>query len=80
MSEGGQQIMEISNFNEVAGCSWPDFREDAGNVEAAAAIEAARWGKTHSFIGNAKTFRGTSKWWHVAVSPIMGRAGCQRYH
>ena len=75
MSEGGQRVMEISDFNGVAGCPWPDFWQDAGNVEAKAAVEAARMGKAHSFIGKANTHRGTPKWWHVAVSPITGPDG-----
>jgi PAS domain S-box-containing protein len=75
MSEGGQRVMEISDFNGVAGCPWPDFWRDAGNVEAKAAVEAARMGKAHSFIGKADTYRGTPKWWHVAVSPITGPDG-----
>lgn len=72
MSEGGQRVMEISDFNAVAGCPWPDFWQDAGNTEAKAAIEAARKGEARSFIGKADTYRGTPKWWHVAVSPIAG--------
>ncbi|WP_258047667.1 PAS domain-containing protein [Sphingomonas citri] len=75
MSEGGQQVMEISDFNEVAGCPWPDFWQEAGNAEARAAIAAARQGEARSFISKADTYRGTPKWWHVAVSPIAGPDG-----
>ncbi|RSV13530.1 PAS domain S-box protein [Sphingomonas sp. ABOLG] len=75
MSEGGQRVMEISDFNDVAGCPWPDFWQDAGNAEAKAAVEAAGRGEAHSFIGKADTYQGTPKWWHVAVSPIAGPEG-----
>lgn len=75
MSEGGQRVMEVSDFNEVAGCPWPDFWQDAGNAEARAAVAAARQGEARSFIGKADTYRGTPKWWHVAVSPIVGPDG-----
>ncbi len=75
MSEGGQRVMEVSDFNEVAGCPWPDFWQDAGNAEAKAAISAARQGEARNFIGKADTYRGTPKWWHVAVSPIAGPDG-----
>lgn len=75
MSEGGQRVMEISDFNAVAGCPWPDFWQDAGNAEAKAAVEAAGKGEARSFIGKADTYRGTPKWWHVAVSPIAGQEG-----
>ncbi|MGR6328950.1 PAS domain-containing protein [Sphingomonas sp. XXL09] len=75
MSEGGQRVMEVSDFNEVAGCPWPDFWRDAGNAEAKAAVAAAKEGEARSFIGKADTYRGTPKWWHVAVSPIAGSDG-----
>lgn len=75
MSEGGQRVMEVSDFNAVAGCPWPDFWQGAGNAEAKAAVEAARKGSARNFIGKADTFGGTPKWWHVAVSPIAGPEG-----
>lgn len=75
MSEGGQRVMEVSDFNAVAGCPWPDFWQDAGNAEAKAAVEAARLGNARTFIGKADTFKGKPKWWHVAVSPIAGPDG-----
>lgn len=75
MSEGGQRVMEVSDFNTVAGCPWPDFWQGAANAEAVAAIGAARQGRAASFIGKADTFAGKSRWWHVAVSPINGPDG-----
>jgi len=75
MSEGGQRVMELSDFNAVAACPWPDFWQGAGNAEAVAALDAARQGTASSFIGQADTFLGTPKWWHVAVSPIAGPDG-----
>jgi len=75
MSEGGQRVMEVSDFNAIVGCPWPDFWQGAGNVEANAAIEAARQGRSARFIGKADTFAGTPRWWHVAVSPIFGSDG-----
>ncbi|MGP7795637.1 sensor histidine kinase [Sphingomonas sp. CLY1604] len=75
MSDGGLRVMELSDFNAVAGCPWPDFWRDAGNAEAETAIAAAREGSASTFIGMADTYKGTSKWWHVAVSPIRGPDG-----
>ena len=75
MSEGGQKVMEVSDFNQIAGCPWPDFWHEKGNYEARAAIKAARAGESRSFIGKAETFAGTPKWWHVAVSPVVGSDG-----
>ncbi|WP_122284110.1 PAS domain-containing protein [Pseudomonas syringae group genomosp. 3] len=75
MSEGGQRIMEVSDFNEIVGCPWPDFWQDRGNLDAIAAVEAARDGQNASFMGSAQTMAGTVKWWHVQVSPIFGKDG-----
>lgn len=75
MSEGGQAIMEVSDFNAIRGCPWPDFWQGAGNVAAKNAIAAARSGKTGRFQGNAPTLKGSSRWWDVQVTPIFGADG-----
>lgn len=75
MSEGGQQVMEVSDFNAIAGCHWPDFWVGRGHEEAVAALAAARTGQAQSFVGRASTMRGTPKWWHVALSPIRNPDG-----
>lgn len=75
MSEGGMKVMEISDFNDVKGCPWPDFWESDGNLEAQAAIASAQAGRSSHFISKADTFAGTSKWWDVSVSPILKADG-----
>lgn len=75
MSEGGMKVMEVGDFNAIAGCPWPDFWEGAGNVEAGAAIERARQGLPSRFTGSADTFAGNARAWDVAVSPIRGAEG-----
>ncbi|MGU3308838.1 PAS domain-containing protein [Pseudomonas sp. M5A4_2d] len=75
MSEGGQKIMEVSDFNSIRGCPWPDFWQDQGNLDAKAAVQAAQNGDSASFIGPAQTLAGNLKWWHVQVSPILDSDG-----
>ncbi|WP_256672815.1 PAS domain-containing protein [Pseudomonas sp. v388] len=75
MSEGGQRIMEVTDFDALRGCPWPDFWQDQGNIDARAAVEAAKAGRSASFMGTAQTMAGTVKWWHVQVSPILDKAG-----
>ncbi|XVJ47713.1 PAS domain-containing protein [Pseudomonas sp. UBT] len=75
MSEGGQKIMEVSDFNSIRGCPWPDFWQDQGNLDAKAAVQAAENGDSASFIGPAQTLAGNLKWWHVQVSPILDSDG-----
>lgn len=75
MSEGGQRIMEVTDFGAIRGCPWPDFWQDQGNIDARNAVQAARAGRSASFMGIAKTMAGTVKWWHVQVSPILDKTG-----
>ncbi len=75
MSEGGKAVMEVSDFNALRGCPWPDFWTDTGNADALAAIETARAGGMGHFQGMAETMAGTPKWWDVQVTPILGPDG-----
>jgi len=75
MSEGGLQVMEISDFNLVRGCPWPDFWQGQGHADAVAALAAAKAGGIGHFQGSADTYLGTRKWWDVQVTPILGVDG-----
>lgn len=75
MSEGGMRVMEIDDFNKVAGCPWPDFWQLEGNAAAKAAVAAARNGQSTRFTGYAETFKGNGRWWDVQVSPMYGADG-----
>lgn len=75
MSEGGKRVMEVSDFNAIAGCPWPSFWEGAGNHAAKKAIVAARSGSASSFQGYADTMKGNRRYWDVQVSPIVGADG-----
>ncbi len=75
MSEGGQQVMEVGDFNAIRGCPWPDFWHGQGNEDAKAAVAAAQAGGIGRFRGVADTMAGTTKWWDVRVTPILGANG-----
>ena len=75
MTEGGQRIMEVSDFGAIKGCPWPDFWQDKGNAEAKAAVAAALEGNTGHFQGFATTMAGTPKWWDVTVTLIRDADG-----
>ncbi|WP_025126367.1 PAS domain-containing sensor histidine kinase [Pseudomonas sp. PH1b] len=75
MSEGGLRVMEVSDFNAIAGCPWPEFWQDQGRLDAQAAIAAARAGQAARFQGAAQTLAGTCKWWDVQVTPMLDAAG-----
>lgn len=75
MSEGGQRVMEVDDFEALRGCPWPYFWQDQGNIDARAAIDAALQGKTSRFTGYANTAKGTRRFWDVKVSPILAEDG-----
>ncbi len=75
MSEGGQRVMEVGDFNAIRGCPWPDFWHGEGQDEAKAAVAAARAGGTGNFQGPADTMAGNPRWWDVRVTPISGPDG-----
>ena len=75
MSEGGMRVMEVSDFNAIRGCPWPNFWTGQGNTDAIAAVEAARAGGVGHFQGGADTMAGNPRWWDVQVTPIPGADG-----
>ena len=75
MSEGGQRVMEVGDFEAIRGCAWPDFWRDELNEKAIAAVATAKAGGTGCFLGQANTFAGTPRWWDVTVTPILGANG-----
>lgn len=72
MSEGGKRVMEVEDFSALKGCPWPDFWAGEGNAQAAAAVAAAREGRTSHFRNAANTAKGNPRYWDVQVSPIFG--------
>ncbi|MDQ3126091.1 MAG: PAS domain-containing protein [Pseudomonadota bacterium] len=75
MSEGGQRVMEVSDFNALRGCPWPSLWEGEGNAQAVAAVATARAGNNARFQGPANTAMGNPRWWDVQVTPIHGPDG-----
>ena len=75
MSEGGQRVMEVSDFNQLRGCPWPSFWEGEGNANALRAVAEARAGRNARFQGPANTAAGNPRWWDVQVTPVFGPNG-----
>lgn len=75
MSEGGKRVMEVSDFEAVRGCPWPDFWQGEDKIQAQAAVAAARAGGAGQFQGRADTLAGNSRWWNVQVTPIRDAEG-----
>ena len=75
MSEGGQRVMEVSDFNAIRGCPWLDFWHGQGNTDAKAALSTAKAGGVGRLHGVAETMAGTPRHWDVQVTPILGADG-----
>ena len=75
MTEGGKRVMEVTDFEAIRGCFWPDFWVESGNVAARAAVETARAGGVGRFQGLANTMAGRPRHWDVQVTPILGADG-----
>ncbi|QCI67267.1 HWE histidine kinase domain-containing protein [Phreatobacter stygius] len=79
MNSGGLGVMEIDDFADVAGCSWPTMWSpgtgDGDDNDARRAIRIAAAGGISRFQGFSPTAKGTRKWWDVAVTPIIGEDG-----
>lgn len=75
MSEGGQRVMEVEDFEAIRGCPWMQFWEGASKAEAEAALAAARAGHSYRFQGQADTAAGNPRYWDVQVSPIIAADG-----
>ena len=75
MSEGGQRVMEVADFDAIRGCSWPDLWHGPGRLAATDAVATAKAGGFARFQGPADTMAGTPRWWDVQVTPILGADG-----
>jgi PAS domain S-box-containing protein len=75
MNLGGQQVMEIDDFDVCRGLLWPEFWDGDARLQIEAALERARAGERSVFEAQANTFKGTLKWWAVKVSPLRNAQG-----
>jgi PAS domain S-box-containing protein len=75
MSEGGQRVMEVSDFNDLRGCYWPDFWSGGAKDDVLRAVESARAGGIGHFQGPANTAAGNARYWDVQVTAIPGDDG-----
>ncbi len=75
MNFGGQAVMEIDDFGLCHNVVLTTFWEGDDRTRLEAALDAARAGETSTFVGTARTFKGTPKWWSVTVAPLRDERG-----
>ncbi len=75
MNGPGLRLMEVDDFGMIEGQCWSDFWKGEAFDLARAAIDTAKAGGHGRFQGACPTFKGTLKWWDVAVTPIFNEQG-----
>ena len=72
INESGQKALEISHFNEIDGCSWPETWTTGIQHASRSAIATAVAGGVGQFRAAAPMRSGVTRWWDVVVTPIAG--------
>ena len=75
MSENGQRLLEIDDFESLKGKSWIQLWSGAEREQARQSVQHAIEEKVGSFKAFGLTFKGTPKWWHTVITPIRGKNG-----
>jgi PAS domain S-box-containing protein len=75
MNEGGKRVMEVEDFDAIAGTPWRGFWSGADRDQAEAAIAAAKAGAIGRFQAFAPTMKGNVRWWDVQVTAIPDAHG-----
>jgi PAS domain S-box-containing protein len=75
MNYNGQCLMEIDDFNVVKDKPWWELWGEENKCVVQKAVDKALKGEVAQFQALCPTAKGTSKWWDVMVSPIMGSDG-----
>ena len=79
MNDGGRRLMEVDDFQAIAGKSWQHLWSGDGKQAASNALETARKGGSAHFTGQSPTMKGMPKFWDVTVSHLPGTSGNPGY-
>jgi PAS domain S-box-containing protein len=71
----GLKVMEIDSPKDVIGKDWLTFWQGHMYEKAAQALKQAVDGKLATFEGYCPTFKGTMKYWQVAIAPLYDDFG-----
>src|SRR5215472_3827628 len=72
---GALRAMGIDGGDALIGTSWLALWRDEAHAQAAAAVEAAKAGRTGRFEASRLTAKRKPSWWDVTVAPIRGGGG-----
>ena len=75
MTARGCELVEVDDFETVRNSDWRGWWPGEGGTLVRAALDKALGGEMSRFLAFAPTFKGTPRWWDVAVTPIRDHAG-----
>lgn len=75
MNASGQRLLGIANFTSRLGTRWTDWWEGDTRGDARAALEQAKQGGSGHFEAPAPVQGSPSRWWGIAISPVLGPDG-----
>lgn len=75
VNAAGQSHMGITDLKTALNGSWFEFWQGPYVAKALKAFSETKSGQVSSFQGECRTLRGDSKWWDVALSPILEKEG-----
>ena len=71
----GQHLLDMGDAQLLLNRSWIDFWKNDDRLIARQAITDALFGGEGHFVGALQTSSGKTKWWDVAISPILDKGG-----
>lgn len=75
MNCNGKKVMQVDDFNIVAGKPWVSLWPEESRSLVEMALNKAAAGQMTRFEGFCPTARSEPRWWEVTVAPIRDEAG-----
>lgn len=75
VNRAGCVLMEMDGPSAILGCSWTELWPEAAWPATEQAIARALGGEVVRFSNSCPTAKGTTMWWDVILSPVVGHGG-----
>lgn len=72
LNPGGVAALELDDAGALLSKAWDNFWPEESKLTVASAVAAARSGARYHFGAFCPTAKGSSRWWDVVVTPILG--------
>jgi PAS domain S-box-containing protein len=75
MNANGVSLLELDDYAKIDGQCWQQLWPAERQNDIEVAVASAKSGRVGRFSGYCPSFKGTPKWWDVAISPIYSTSG-----